>query len=187
MRSMRMFFKGNAKAEVNTYEFDDVIDSVVIDTTSFDVKIVKATGNKTVVILREADILKHDVECMNGVLSIVKQETEGPVNAVNIPLEIEVQLPKEKYSLIDITTKSGDIAVEQGLSFDNSVINASSGDVISDADVTGTLKSETSSGDQRISNVQGSSVEIISSSGSIELTALNGNDITVHTSSGAET
>ena len=181
---MRMFSKGNAKAEVNTYEFEDKIDSVVIETTSFDVRIKKAAGNKTVVILREADLLRHDVECKDGVLRIAKRKTEGAVNAVNIPLEIEVQLPKDKYPHIDINTGSGDIAVDADFTFDDAVYVASSGDVFSEVDVTGTLRSETGSGDQHISNVYGRSVEASSSSGDVTVSAVYGTDVSVKTSSG---
>ena len=181
---MRMFFKGNAKAEVNTYEFDDVINSVIIETTSFDVRIVKVIGEKAVVILREADLLRHDVEYSNGTLRIVKRKTEGAVNAVNIPLEIEVQLPEEKYSLIDIATGSGNITVGPDFSFEEAVYNTSSGGVLSDADVSGTLRSATSSGNQHINNVYGKSVEAVSTSGDITMSAVYGTGVSVHTDSG---
>ena len=181
---MRMFSEGNAKAEVNTYEFGEEIDSVMIETTSFDVRVVKATGNKTVVILREADLLRHDVECRDGVLRIAKRKTEGAVNAVNIPLEIEVQLPKDKYSLIDINTSSGDMAVDADFTFDDAVYTAFSGGIFSEADVTGTLRSDTSSGSQHISNVYGRSVEVSSSSGNVTVSAVYGTDVSVKTSSG---
>ena len=175
-----------AEPVTNTYEFSEKITGIDIDTTSFDVRVRSSEDGVCRVVCREADTMLHDVSVKDGVLTIKKQKNSGIGKvAVNIPLDIEVSLPIVEKADITIKTSSGDQHLAKAMQFANAYLTASSGTIVCEANVTGTISTHTSSGEQYISSAVAAYVDAEASSGDIRAEALPyGDYYSFRTSSG---
>ena len=175
-----------AKAESHTYELRDQVDSIFVDCSEADVKLLPDDGNGYRVICNEADVIRHTVTSDRGELKIVRDKnSKSNVMVVNIPIEILIYLPEQTYREVKIGTSSGNIEVTRGYACTKAELTASSGNVSCASEVRNELTAHTSSGNVHLTGVRGRNASVETSSGdvSIENTVLQ-EKLTIRTSSG---
>ena len=95
-----------------------------------------------------------------------------------------VYLPAHTYRMLRAETRSGEIEVSGGLSFDRAVLRSASGDVEFRAAVQSELRIHTASGDIEVKHSAPERMQLETASGDVELSGCGASSVTVRTSSG---
>lgn len=167
------------------------VNKIVVDFSSSDI-IVKITDeDKMRIIQKSSNNLKEDEKFQviqgNNQITIEKRKFGNLSNTWsfgNFKEVIEIYLPKNYNSDLDIKTSSGDIKFDSDIILSNANFSASSGDIVSkyNLQVKG-INIETSSGDISIETLTAPTYKIKATSGDIRINSLTGSG-KVDTSSG---
>lgn len=167
------------------------VNKIVINFSSSDI-IVKATDEENMrIIQKSTKTLKDDEKFQviqgNNQITIEKGKFGNLSNTWsfgNLQEVVEVYLPKDYNSDLDIKTSSGDIKLDSDMILSNINVSASSGDIASkyNLDAKG-INIVTSSGDINIETLTTSTYKIKATSGDIKINSLTGSG-KVDTSSG---
>jgi len=100
--------------------------------------------------------------------------------------DVIVYLPEKDYERITVSLASGDLSVDEGLSFHDAEISSASGTITVCAAVTGTLQVNTASGDVILSSdgEPCGSVEVGTASGDVSISGINAFVLDADTTSG---
>ncbi len=199
---------GTAEYEEKTYDIAEDFDSVKIDAGFNDIAIVKSDDKDAHFLCYEDEKNKFEVEVKNKTLFITEKSKKNlniNFGIVNEAGANTLYLPKEAYDSFVCKLGSGDIIVDQKLSFGEMVIHVGSGDIIAhdinckkslavktssgsidlaDSETEGKLSAETGSGKIKLDGCVGSSVDLHTGSGDISFFNCDGSNITIKTGSG---
>ena len=111
----------------------------------------------------------------------------GGRQLLDVPMRdnaLRVYLPARTYRMLRAETRSGEIEVSGGLSFDRAVLRSASGDVEFRAAVQSELRIHTASGDIEVKHSAPERMQLETASGDVELSGCGASSVTVRTSSG---
>ena len=111
----------------------------------------------------------------------------GGRQLLDVPMRdnaLRVYLPARTYRMLRAETRSGEIEVSAGLSFDRAVLRSASGDVEFRAAVQIELRIHTASGDIEVKHSAPERMQLETASGDVELSGCGASSVTVRTSSG---
>lgn len=167
------------------------VNKIIVDFSSSDI-IVKATDEENMRIIQKSNkTLKDDEKFQviqgNNQITIEKRKFGNLSNTWsfgNFKEVIEIYLPKNYNSDLDIETSSGDINFDSDIILSNANFSASSGDIVSKYNLeVKDFNIETSSGDISIETLTTSTYKIKATSGDIKINSLSGSG-KIDTSSG---
>lgn len=167
------------------------VNKIIVDFSSSDI-IVKATDEENMRIIQKSNkTLKDDEKFQviqgNNQITIEKEKFGNLSNTWsfgNFKEVIEIYLPKNYNSDLDIETSSGDINFDSDIILSNANFSASSGDILSKYNLQiKDFNIVTSSGDISIETLTTSTYKIKATSGDIKINSLSGSG-QVDTSSG---
>ena len=175
--------------------FTDPFDTIEINATCSDVELWPSEDGACRVEFQEDQRCTASV--VNGVLRIQELRRHrvgltldlniGGRQLLNVPMPdntLHVYLPARTYRLLRAETRSGEIEVSGGLSFDCAALRSASGDVEYCADVRSELRIHTASGDIEVKHAAPERMQLETASGDVELSGCGTSSVTVRTSSG---
>ncbi|MBQ9910020.1 MAG: DUF4097 family beta strand repeat protein [Lachnospiraceae bacterium] len=175
-----------AKAESRTYVLREPIDTVIVECSEADVRLLPADEEGSRVVVNEADVIRHTVSAERGVLKITREKSErANIMLVNVPIEVLIYLPEGTYGELKADTSSGNIRAASGFLFGKAELGSSSGNISFEAKTRDGLSVRTSSGNVYLDSVRGKTLSAETSSGNV--TAANTvmeEELNVRTSSG---
>jgi len=140
---------------INTYEFEDVINKIVIDVDTTDIRFVPAEDGCFSVVCQERDKLRHGVYVKDNALMIELLDTRSWYDHIGIffgEMEITVYLPVESGYGLTLETDTGDVEIPESLLFSYIDIEGDTSDISCAATVMGRLKVDVDTGDVEISS-----------------------------------
>ena len=164
-----------AEKPVNkVYTADGSFQNIQIDTGICDVRFFQTDGDLTVH-CPKTEKLEYVVLVEDDVLRISAMDIRKWYDFIGINFaetEITVYLPETQYESLHIQTATGDIQIPQDFTFDTAELSTSTGDMDFAAAVTENLVTKTSTGKTSISGTSPAYLECRSSTGRIELDAI---------------
>lgn len=159
--------------ETNTYNIDNTISSISLETDTADIHIVPAKNNKCQVVCYEQENLKHSVAVLDGTLTIQEVDTQKWHEQIGFSVgssKITIYLPETAYTNLTVRESTGDITIEKDFSFASMDIQATTGDVKNYASVTGVMKIRTDTGHIRMEEITASVLDLTVTTGNIAIT-----------------
>ena len=171
------FKKLDTAAKVtNEVIIEDKFNSIDIDDSSSDIKILPAKDNKCRVVFYEDEEERHTAKVENDTLNIESDNSASWFSHFHFfsfqNCFVEVYLPEKEYSDLDIEVSSGNIDISDSFYFKNAYCECSSGDIKVGTITADTLTAKCTSGDVEVNGVKADTVETNCTSGDII-----GNDI----------
>ncbi len=166
------FSKISVLKRVTKREEVDAFHSIRVDVGASDVRILPATDGKYGVYLQESDLLYHQVEVVEGVLTIEEKDVRKWYQHIGfsfVEMEVTVYLPTAEYSSWEIKTQSGDIESFTGANDADVKLRASSGEISVENGEYKTLSASASSGEIEIKSVSAEHISVKARSGDADL------------------
>lgn len=168
-------------------------DSIYISEAACDVEILPAEDDVCRVTVWDGGDTVHTVQTEGDDLVIREERKKSPWYlrmdlfwSSAVEDDVTVYLPDGEYERLTVTLSSGNLLVDESLSFRDAEISSASGSIKVDAAVTGTLQVSTTSGDVVLgSNAQQyGDVEVGTASGDVSICGINAFVLNVDTASG---
>ncbi len=175
-----------AKAKTHTYTLREQIDTVIVECSEADVRLLPSDEAGSRVVVNEADVIRHTVRVERGVLKITKDKPERTnIMLVNVPIEVLIYLPEGSYKELKADTSSGNISAASGFVFGEAELGSSSGNIGFEAKTREGLSVRTSSGNVYFDGVRGKTLSAETSSGTVSAAnTVMEEELNVRTSSG---
>ena len=178
----------SAKAVENTCEIRESFESVSIDLTTADVKILPSDDGACRVISSDAEKISYEVRVSNNELVITRIDNRKWYDHIQIGSlnnRVTVYLPKDQYTDMKITVDTADVSIPKDFSFENVTVLSSTGDVCCKASASELLRVKTATGDIDVEGVSAGKMELSVSSGAIMMkNAKCGTDLSIISSTG---
>ncbi|GIP40449.1 hypothetical protein J31TS4_37290 [Paenibacillus sp. J31TS4] len=137
------------------------IESVRVETTTVDVKVVRGSGSRIQARLygqvNESRLKEYKLEKrVNGgkLELIVKEKTHSWQFGVNRSPDLEIELPEKLYNELAISMETGDLAIK-GVSAKMVDVTTSTGDIELERLTADRVRADSTTGDTRIASVEG--------------------------------
>ena len=147
-------------------------DSIIIDATTADLKIIPSTDGKCKIDLVERENLYFMPSVENGILTINEIDDRKWYEYIGIGwsnMSITLYLPKEQYDSLTVELTTGRAQIDSGLEFGKVDIKATTGSVKCEAKVTESLAIKCTTGLIYASGAEVDTIKLKASTGSIEL------------------
>lgn len=171
-----------AEYETKLYPIESAFSAVEISVSRADVSIQLSTDGVARLTTRENEDHRFAVRVENGVLHIKCEAERIWSIGIDTGPSMTLALPAAEYAALTVRASSGDIGVAAGLTFGETLLEATSGDIESFAAARG-LTVVTSSGDLTIENA-GGQIFVKATSGDLSLRNLTPTSLTAKTTSG---
>lgn len=178
----------NVENETYDYAVSSQFQDIRIDTKQADVRVVRSANSSCVVRAKVSSRDACTAETADGLLTV--NCTDDP----QLPwykkfwrqdeMTVTVFLPKDKYEKLEIETGSGDMYVDDGLTFTAARTKTGSGDLELYAPVTEDLAVKSSSGDVTVKRIGCKKVSVMTSSGSVGIANCRDDSVVITSSSG---
>ena len=175
----------------NSVTIDIPFDSVSVDCTTADVRIIRSPDGRARVVFSDCDdhAISHSATVRDGELTVTRTDNRtvhiyAEVNIGQGGPTITVYLPQDQYSELDIRTTSGNVDISAGFRFDEAEIHTTSGSIHAVGCTGQKFEGRSSSGTVRLENVQCEEIKAQSSSGGIQLEAVRCLNTEAQSSSG---
>ena len=159
--------------EVTNYmTIDQDFNSIIIDATTADLKILPSTDGKCKIDLVERENLYFMPSVENGILTINEIDDRKWYEYIGIGwsnMSITLYLPKEQYDSLTVELTTGRAQIDSGLEFGKVDIKATTGSVKCEAKVTESLAIKCTTGLIYASGADVDTIKLKASTGSIEL------------------
>lgn len=174
---------------VKKKDISEDFSNIDIHTVSMDITFERSSDNACHVEYTESSSNKFKVDLKDGTLHIDSESDNWVIHAVNyfnfsfLHNKVTVYLPDKDYRSLDISTVSGDIAVN-GFSFGNVKLGSTSGD-ISFSSQCASLDINTTSGKIDVKDIaDGKDLSVNTVSGDLNISGCRFTETSVHTTSG---
>ena len=147
-------------------------DSIIIDATTADLKILPSTDGQCKIDLVERENLYFMPSVENGILTINEIDDRKWYEYIGIGwgnMSITLYLPKEQYDSLTVELTTGRAQIDSGLEFGKVDVKATTGSVKCEAKVTESLAIKCTTGLIYASGAKVDTIRLKASTGSIEL------------------
>ena len=175
------------KYQSKTYEGEDKITSIIINTDTTDILFRPYSKDGYKVECFEEINLSHTVTVKNGVLSINLNDNREWYDHISIfsrDTQITVYLPAGEYASLSVKTDTADTTVPKNFTFDTAAITCTTGDVEFCASTKTSLNIKASTGDIDVEDSGHGDFNLTVSTGEIEIGNVNCNNATIRVSTG---
>lgn len=153
------------------YSLTESFENIEIDIDTADIEFIKSDENKVKVTEREKEY--HKVKVIDNRLVIKSYNElkwfERIFNFNFKKKKVQIYLNKTSFDKLNINESTGDIKIPSDFSFNDAIVNLSTGDVSFDAKVTNDLSIDSSTGKVTVQNFDGRDIVINGSTGDLEL------------------
>lgn len=169
-----------------SYDITEAFSSIDISESANDITIEPTDGEARLSVIHRKSV-SHTVEVINGKLTVREiSETKWYEN-LSFGLKSTktvLYLPVGEYDLLQFTSLSGDISVNESLNFRSIILSSASGNISVKSEKCDVLSIESSSGEIAIDNVSNAELSLLSSSGDVDIRNSDIKSLTAETSSG---
>ena len=174
--------------ETNTHEITESFTSISISSKNADISFVPSESEKVSVVCVDKKKMLHDVSVNNGVLSINVDDERKWYDHITLftatTPSITVYLPSGVYGALCIDSKTSDISIPGGYTFESINVDISTGDVVCSASSTNFIKINASTGDVNLSDLEAKDLSISLSTGDVILEECSFENVYAKTSTG---
>ncbi|MBO7336522.1 MAG: DUF4097 family beta strand repeat protein [Lachnospiraceae bacterium] len=166
----------NTMFVTNTYDLDNEIADISINTDTADLVFDKSTDGKTHIVCYEDEKMQHEVTVTGGTLSIKSVDMRKWYEHIGVSFKtpkITISLPNSAYETLKIKESTGDVDIPADFGFSKIDINASTGNINNRASASGELSIKLSTGDITVENVSAASTRFETSTGAITVKSLS--------------
>ena len=164
---------GSVKYDTNSYEFEETIGDITVDTNTAHVKILPSDDGVVRVVCKEEEKLQHTVTVEDGTLSIRLVDTRRWYNYIHLfsfdTDEITVFLPRGEYGALTVNVSTGDVEVPAEYSFKSVKIKGSTAHATCRAEVREDLNIELTTGAVKVENTKVGAMWLTTSTGRIQV------------------
>ena len=175
--------------EVTNYmTIDQDFNSIIIDATTADLKILPSTDGQCKIDLVERENLYFMPSVENGILTINEIDDRKWYEHIGIGwsnMSITLYLPKEQYDSLTVELTTGKAQIDSGLEFDKVDVKATTGNVKCEAKVTESLEIKCTTGLIYASGADVDTIRLKASTGSIELCNSSCKGLEIETTTGS--
>ena len=167
--------KNNKSVErvTNNYELTENFSNFDIDLQTADFEIKLATDGNKKVVCQETNKDFHEVNVVDGTLSIKYKDLRKWHEKLFVfdyhRNKVTVYLPADTFENFKFHASTGDVIISHDYTFNSFDVLLSTGDIKTEANVTGATKIETTTGQIYLTGMNADSVDIKASTGSINL------------------
>lgn len=161
------------KYETNVHEITEEFTDVTLIGDTANVTFVPAADNKTTVTCHEETYAKHAVAVKDGMLTVELQNEKKWYHYLSIgsaKAKITVALPLKEYGALQIAVKTGDVLIPESVSFTNTAVKTTTGNITLQGVSTGELELAVSTGKVMLERVSSGDTKITVSTGNAHLT-----------------
>lgn len=175
--------------EMIEYKVEDVFNKIEVNALDANVNIFYVENDECKVVCAENEYVKHLVSVSDEKLSISREIKKNILYYTDLFSNskiINVFLPANSYSELDIKSNSGTIKITDHFEFNQVILNSKSGNIaISDINVNDDLSITAESGSIKVESINAKSISLKSRSGSLSLSKLDViNSLKLNTESG---
>ena len=159
--------------ETNSYEITEDFNSISFDTDTANIIFEVSEDGKCKVECYEDTKAKHTATVEDDTLNIKVDNQKPWYSYIGINFnspKVTVYLPKTEYNTLTIDESTGDVEIPTDFKFKEMKIDASTGNMMISASVSGNSEIHTSTGAIRIEDTSAGSLELSTSTGDIVLT-----------------
>lgn len=163
-------------------------DSIIIDATTADLKILPSTDGQCKIDLVERENLYFMPSVENGILTINEIDDRKWYEYIGIGwsnMSITLYLPKEQYDSLTVELTTGKAQIDSGLEFGKVDVKATTGNVKCEAKVTESLEIKCTTGLIYASGADVDTIRLKASTGSIELCNSSCKGLEIETTTGS--
>lgn len=160
----------------NTYEFEETIYDLDIETTTVDINFVVADIAGCRVECYEEDKAQHSVTVIDHKLIIEAKERKSWYDYIQINFtspKITIYLPAGEFHSLVMHGQTGDVILPELLNFTTVDISLRTGDIDFRATASGTVKMQTTTGDIHAENASARAMDICVSTGTVRANGVN--------------
>lgn len=171
-----------------TCDLAEPFTNLFIDVNAESISIMPTAGETGHVTYEETDKITYSIQNKNGALHIVVQDNRSWFDYVGIHFthrKIELYLPQIAYESLSVTTSSGDITCEEGLSFTNVKLSSTSGKIDFRSTASDKVTANSTSGSIAIANFHNAQIKAESTSGKIICENGDAEFVTLRSTSGS--
>lgn len=180
--------KSDFKHKINTYEITESFKNLSINTDTADITIKLSDNTKSKIVCYETnENVKHSVNVQNDTLEINLNDNRKWYDYIEINFgspKIEIYLPIEDYSTLNIKEDTGDIEIANDFAFKNVNIALGTGDVNFYANAEESIKIKGSTSDITLESISAGALNVSTSTGHIYLKNMSADKINLSTSTG---
>ena len=174
----------NREYENHIYDIREPFSDIIIHSDTADITFttfaVDPTGKlddqPSYVRVYEDPKLRHEVSVQNGVLVIELKDEKSWYDHINFYAmdnpSITISLRQVQYGTLLIEEETGDVVIPEGLSFDNILVSADTGDVCCYSSVSDRLGIQTSTGRIDVSDITASYLGLDAATGRITVSSV---------------
>lgn len=166
-----------------TGEYENI--SLVVQAA--DVKFALSEDERTKIVCREAEKIRHYAQISENTLRIDSVDTRQWFDRIGInfgDVKITVYLPKSAYQNLFVCVTTGDVYVPAAFSFENVRIEGTTSDISMNAEVHEKLNLETTTGDIDAKGVKAKDVSVRLTTGDVRLSDILAEEVYVKTTTG---
>ena len=159
------------KYVTNTYEFEDAVENVRIQSKTAQIEFLKSEDGKTKVVCYETKKCMHVTKIKDGTLSIEINDTRKWYDYINVfdfsTDKITVYLPEGAYGDLNVKASVSDVRIGAGYTFQNISVRLSTGSIHCNASAVNLLQMHTTIGDVKLTDLSAGRIDLIASTGKI--------------------
>ena len=167
---------------------EEDFDSIIINATTADLKILPSTDGQCKIDLVERKNLYFMPSVENGILTINEIDDRKWYEYIGIGwsnMSITLYLPKEQYDSLTVELTTGKAQIDSGLEFGKVDVKATTGNVKCEAKVTESLEIKCTTGLIYASGAKVDTIRLKASTGSIELCNSSCKGLEIETTTGS--
>lgn len=154
----------------NFYEFDEDFDKVSVDVRTAAVTLVPSEEDVCRIECFEEDTQLHSVKIQDGTLMISTIDNRKWYDNIVISFKtpaITIYLPEEAYDSLSVVTKTGNIEIPDGFSFETVTITGTTSNITCDASVSKDIEVNTTTGIISVGLSDAETIELSATTGMV--------------------
>ena len=156
--------------ESKSHEITQAFTDIEIDVSTDDIKIIKSEDGNSKIVCQDSDKITHEVAVQDGKLTIKEKDERKLLDymALNFQRrEIYVYLSESEYKDIIVNVSTGDVVID-GVNFENIKSEGSTGDItIKNLNATASIMVKRSTGSVYFENFDAGEINITVSTGNV--------------------
>lgn len=156
--------------QTNFYEFDEDFDKVSVDVRTAAVTLVPSEEDVCRIECFEEDTQLHSVKIQDGTLMISTIDNRKWYDNIMISFKapaITIYLPEEAYDSLSVVTKTGNIEIPDGFSFETVIITGTTSNITCDASVSKDIEVNTTTGIISVGLSDAETIELSATTGMV--------------------
>ena len=159
----------------NTHTVTEDFQNISVAAETADITFVPSEDGSTKVFCEEFENGTHTVSVKDGTLVIATAENRKWYQHIGLHWgtpKITVSLPRQEYAALTVKGSTGNVEIAKGFCFGEMDITQSTGQVVSFASATGTVKIKTSTGNIRVENASVGALQLSVTTGKVTVSGV---------------